>query len=67
MMFSEGHTMEEINDLCYWHVKGYADFQAERNENSKDGPHGKQLKPSQQKMIEERKEQEKREKEMRKK
>lgn len=57
--------MEEIDNLCYWDIRGYADFKSEREIESTPGSHMKKLKPTQKKMIEERKEMEKREKEKR--
>jgi len=52
-MFSEGHTMKEIDDMSYWDTRDYAEYVSDSQDSGKGRM--KQLKPSQLKMIEERK------------
>ena len=54
-MFSEGHTMDEIDDICYWDTCDYAEYISESRPRQHGESRMKQLKPTQLKMIEERK------------
>jgi hypothetical protein len=52
-MFSEGHSMEEIDNLSYWDLQDYADFL--RDTQPKQQGHTYSIKPAQQRMIDEHK------------
>lgn len=49
--------MDEIDELCYWDFIGVTKYQSKTNDRQSGKTTYKELKPSQKKMIEERKKQ----------